>query len=98
MTLKPFDRRSFLKQSALAATILGFSWRDGFAAAPRLGKLPAEVDYLELARQRMKDEVKMAVVLVIPDEPNAAQVLANELAQLLGSHDPTCALEQPGRF
>lgn len=80
-------RRDFLQQAA--ATIIGFPFLDaiGQAAEPA-----AKPDLLALARQRMKQETKPGMVVVIPPKPEDSEMLANQLSQLLGGHDASCAL------
>jgi hypothetical protein len=49
---------------------------------------------LKAAQERMKQENKPGVVIVIPAEPQAANKLANELATLLGGKNPACAVDE----
>lgn len=87
--MKLLARREFLQQSAAATAILGFPFLEyrSHAAQP----MP-KADLLALARERMKQETKPGVVVVIPAKPEDAEKLANHLSQLLGGHDAGCAL------
>lgn len=79
-------RREFLQYAATA--VIGFPFLDQFSQAAE--PLP-KADLLALARERMKQEIKPGVVIVIPAKPEDADRLANDLAQLLGGHDADCA-------
>jgi len=57
----------------------------------------APEELLKAARERMKQENKPGVVIVIPAEPQATNKLANELATLLGGKNPACAVGEAAR-
>lgn len=80
-------RRGFLRHSALA--VLGFPFVDHLLAAEIAGE-PAK-DLLALARERMKSEKKLGVVVVVPAKAEDARKLENDVAQLLGGHNTKCA-------
>ena len=63
--------------------------------APVKSATPEEL--LASAKDRMKQENKPGVVILIPAEPQAANKLANDLATLLGGKNPARAVGESGR-
>ena len=80
-------RREFLQYSATA--IIGFPFLDARSQAAE--PMP-KADLLALARERMKQEIKPGLVVVVPAKHEDAEKLAHQLSQLLGGHDASCAL------
>jgi hypothetical protein len=91
----PLARREFLKHGAAVTAVLGFPFWDHLTGADTPEKAPA--DLLTLARERMKQEAKPGVIIVIPPDAKAAQRLANDLAGLLGAREMACGVVEPIR-
>ncbi|MBY0525742.1 MAG: hypothetical protein K2R98_20220 [Gemmataceae bacterium] len=90
-------RRQFLKDSAAATLILGLPFLSSGAESD---SSPRWADLLEQARERMKREVKLGVLIVIPSRLDEVRKLQNDLSRFIGGHHPTCGLyptrERPG--
>ncbi len=85
----PVGRRDFLEQSAATGLLLGFPFlvpQEGAGAEPA----PTGAELLDLARRRMKQEVRPGVVILIPPDPDDAQRLARDLGDLLGAGNEWC--------
>jgi hypothetical protein len=80
-------RRDFLQISATA--VIGFPFLDHLTQAAE--PLP-KADLLALARERMKQEIKPGLVVIVPVKYEDAAKLAHQLSQLLGGHHAGCAL------
>ena len=82
----PIGRRDFLKKNMAAGLLLGFPFLEGCAqekpSSP--AKKPA---HLELALERMRTGLMPGVVIVVPEQPERAEQLANELSYLVGATD-----------
>jgi hypothetical protein len=86
----PLGRREFLKQNVAAGVLLGFPFLVPEETAAGADAAPAPATGAELlaqARQRMAESVRPGVVIVIPPDAKAAQVLAADLGRLLGADD-----------
>jgi hypothetical protein len=86
---RPFDRRTLISTLVLGVALLGPA-----RGADRPTDKPCG-DLLETARQRMKQEVKPGVVIIVPEEESAQNYLALRLTRLLGGEGPM--EEQPIR-
>src|SRR3954464_11457030 len=79
-------RRDFVKQSAAAGLLLGFPFLTAEADEPVKAPTPRP-DFLALARERMRQDNKPGVVLVIPNDFHQAHGLGDQLSFLIGSTD-----------
>jgi hypothetical protein len=76
----------------ISALVLGFVLLGTAGAAGRPAEKPGG-DLLEVARKRMKEEVKPGIVIVVPEEESAQNYLALRLTRLLGGEVPELAPE-----
>jgi hypothetical protein len=91
-------RRDFLKQGASAGLVLGFPFWPATADEPAKPAAPRP-DFLALARERMRQENKPGIILIIPDEVHEAAALGDKLSILIGLTDAARKLHaQPVRF
>ncbi|MBY0525744.1 MAG: hypothetical protein K2R98_20230 [Gemmataceae bacterium] len=70
---------------------------DDLKQLKELMQVPKPGELIALARQRMKDEVKLGVVIVVPADASNASMLANQLSLLIGAADPKCCVSEPRR-
>ncbi len=98
-------RRSLVARAALVLGCLlpGPAGAGGAGPAPgpnnRLLKPGNQGDVLELARRRMREEVKPAVLILVPQEEAARNLLAARMTQLLvGAPQPEQGVRRAGGF
>ncbi|MBL8797951.1 MAG: hypothetical protein JNM56_28900 [Planctomycetia bacterium] len=112
--MQAFARREFLQHTTSAILGFPFAAciADAADAAkkplptnaadlPTKGQAPLPVapeELLKAARERMKQEHKPGVVIVVPADAKAAGKLGNDLAALLGGKNPACAVGEPRPF
>lgn len=90
----PLPRREFLKQSAAASVILGFPFLHTSAQVPKNG---SQADFMKLAQERMKQENKPGIAIVVPPNPEAAELLGEQLARLIGVSGPLTQVDREVR-
>ncbi|MBY0525743.1 MAG: hypothetical protein K2R98_20225 [Gemmataceae bacterium] len=83
-------RRTFLRQGAAAAAILGLPFLASGAENEK--SPPPWAELLEQANERIKREIKPGIVIIVPASKDDARNLENDLARFIGGHRPECGL------
>src|SRR5262249_59808870 len=81
-------RRDFLKRGG-AGLLLGFPFLAGCdeKAKPDDPSKAPQSEFLAQARERMREETKPGIILVIPEDVHQAEALGDQLSALIGATD-----------